>query len=105
MKEMHEVDRILRQLLGKKIKPEEIQTLPIGHFYAVLGDKVQKVYVLPSGVPESAGAMVATGAASPDDIRLQYLSKSTAEPTPALPLLELLAARLNTLEKEVASLE
>jgi very-short-patch-repair endonuclease len=35
MKEAHEVERILKQLLGMKVPAEEIQTLPLGHFYAV----------------------------------------------------------------------
>jgi len=68
MKEAHEVERILKQLLGMKIKAEEIQTLPVGHFYAVVGNQVKKVYVLPSGVPEEAGINVAKGLITPESL-------------------------------------
>ena len=115
MKETNEVERILKQLLGAKVKAEEIQTLPLGHFYAVLGNKVKKVYVLPSGVPESAGAAVAIGTDNPDDIRLQYL-KAESEVKPgeflrevrreaAIVEQEAIQERLADLEKEVADLE
>jgi hypothetical protein len=113
MKETNEVERILKQLLGANVKAEEIQTLPLGHFYAVLGNKVKKVYVLPSGVPESAGAAVATGADNPEDIKLQYLAKPAAAPVPFVARYKPLEdpedpafeKRLADLEKEVAILE
>jgi hypothetical protein len=79
MKEAHEVERILKQLLGKKIKAEEIQTLPLGHFYAVVGNEVKKVYVLPVGVPEAEGRSVALGQLSPEWIRDQYLKPKVME--------------------------
>jgi len=108
MKEAHEVERILKQLLGMKVKAEEIQTLPLGHFYAVVGNQVKKVYVLPSGVPEEVGVEVATGVISPESIRDEYLKKEAPEsPRGAKPLFvsETLLARIENLEKEVASLE
>lgn len=73
MKEAHEVERILKQLLGLKISKEEIQTLPLGHFFAVVGDKVTKTYVLPTGVPPEVGEKVAKGLLSPNDVSNQYL--------------------------------
>jgi len=79
MREAHEVERILRQLLGVKIPKEEIQTLPLGHFFAVLGDKVKKVYVLPAGVPEGVGQNVAIGVMSPETVRDKYLKKVEVE--------------------------
>jgi len=70
MKEAHEVERILKQLLGMKVKAEEIQTLPLGHFYAAIGNEVKKVYVLPVGVPEAVGKEVALGRRSPENVRV-----------------------------------
>jgi hypothetical protein len=120
MKEAHEVERILKQLLGMKIKAEEIQTLPVGHFYAVVGNQVKKVYVLPSGVPEEVGIKVATGAMTPESVHAEYLKKELREPQVAeAPETEVKAEdflaelareaeivkRLAILEKEVASLE
>lgn len=79
MKEAHEVDRMMKQLLGVKLKPEEIQTLPLGHFYAVVGDKVHRIYALPSGVPEEAGVQVALGKMSPEDVRDRYMVQAQKE--------------------------
>jgi len=73
MKEAHEVERILKQLLGMKVKAEEIQTLPLGHFYAVIGNEVKKVYVLPASVPEAIGKEVALGKRSPESVRDGFL--------------------------------
>jgi len=79
MKEAHEVERVIKQLLGAKIKREEIQTLPLGHFYAVFGNKVKKVYVLPSGVPEEIGVKVAKGELSPEYVRDNFLKPRLEE--------------------------
>jgi len=79
MKEAHEVERVIKQLLGAKIKREEIQTLPLGHFYAVFGNKVKKVYVLPSGVPEEIGVKVAKGELSPEYVRDHFLKPRLEE--------------------------
>ncbi|MEM1564283.1 MAG: hypothetical protein QW161_06410 [Candidatus Bathyarchaeia archaeon] len=73
MKEAHEVERILKQLLGMKVRAEEIQTLPLGHFYAAIGNEVKKVYVLPAGVPEEVGRQVALGKLTPEHVRDTYL--------------------------------
>jgi hypothetical protein len=75
MKEAHEVERILKQLLGMKVKAEEIQTLPLGHFYAVIGNEVKKVYVLPVGVPEDVGRKVALGELTSEYVRDQFLRR------------------------------
>jgi len=40
MKEAHEVERMLKQLHGAKVKAEDIQTLPLGHFYVATGNRV-----------------------------------------------------------------
>jgi len=111
MKEAHEVERILKQLLGMKVKAEDIQTLPLGHFYAVVGNQVKKVYVLPSGVPEAVGIKVATGDMAPETVRMEYLSKEAeAEVKSGEFLAEVareaeIVERLVALEKEVAALE
>lgn len=73
MREAHEVERILKQLLGKKLPAEEIQTLPLGHFYAVFRNEVRKVYVLPAEVPEEIGQKVAKGELLPEYVRDNYL--------------------------------
>jgi len=79
MKEAHEVERILKQLLGMKISAEEIQTLPLGHFYAAIGNDVKKVYVLPSGVPESLGIEVAVGKKNPESVREEFMQVKVME--------------------------
>lgn len=73
MKEAHEVERIIKQLLGHKVPLSEIQTLPLGHFFAVIGDQLKKVYVLPVGVPENVGKMVAIGSTKPEYVRDHFL--------------------------------
>jgi hypothetical protein len=79
MKEAHEVERILKQLLGMKVKAEEIQTLPLGHFYAVIGNEVKKVYVLPEGVPEEVGRKVSLRELSPEYVRDKFLKPKVRE--------------------------
>jgi hypothetical protein len=73
MKEAHEVERIMKQLLGAKVSAEEIQTLALGQFYAAIGNEVRKVYVLPAGVPEPVGQAVALGQRTPESIRDEFL--------------------------------
>jgi len=75
MKEAHEVERILKQLLGMKVAAAEIQTLHLGHFYAAIGNDVRKVYVLPVGVPESIGVEVARGIRTPESVRDDFLKR------------------------------
>lgn len=79
MKEAHEVERILKQLLGMKISAEEIQTLPLGHFYSAIGNEVKKVYVLPVGVPEEIGRQVAQGIRTPESVRDEFLKIKVME--------------------------
>jgi hypothetical protein len=79
MKEAHEVERILKQLMGAKISAIDIQTLPLGHFFAALGNDVKKVYVLPLGVPEDVGIQVATGRRSPESVRDEFLKVKVME--------------------------
>ena len=79
MKEAHEVERILKQLLGMKVPAEEIQTLPLGHFYAAIGNEVKKVYVLPVSVPEDVGRKVARGTVTPEFVRDQFLKPKVME--------------------------
>jgi len=73
MQEGHEIERILKQMRGVKVTAEEIKTLPLGHFYAAIGNSVRKVYVLPAGVPEDVGAKVARGELSPDYVKENFL--------------------------------
>jgi len=74
-KDEREVDRTLGEIplpRRQKPPPEEIQTLPLGVFYACLGDTVKKTYVLPLWVPEEVGVKVARGKISPDEVREKY---------------------------------
>jgi len=114
MKEAHEVERILKQTLGAKIGAEEIQTLPLGHFYAVVGNRVKKVYVLPAGVPEEVGVAAAKGERTPESVRDEFLripealQEKTDETDRWMEKLaeeEEITKRLAILEKEVAALE
>jgi hypothetical protein len=60
-REGHEVERVREQIGRNKIDAEEIRSLPLGHFIAILGDDVKKVYVLPAGMPPNIGQRVAMG--------------------------------------------
>jgi len=79
MKEAHEVERILKQLLGAKVPAEEIQTLPLGCFYAAIANDLRKVYVLPVGVPENVGIEVAQGSRTPESVRDEFLKPKVME--------------------------
>ena len=76
MKEAHEVERIIKQLLGLKAPAKDIQTLPLGHFYGVIGDTAKKIYVLAAGVPEEVAIRVAKGEITPEYVRDTYLKKA-----------------------------
>jgi len=105
MKEAHEVERILKQLLGMKVKAEEIQTLPLGHFYAVIGNEVKKVYVLPVGVPEDVGRKVALGEMTPEHVRDQFLKrKMEVEDIMWKEKYEQLLPKYNELERKIGEM-
>jgi len=99
MKEAHEVERILKQLLGAKVPAEEIQTLALGHFYAAIGNDVKKVYALPAGVPEDIGREVALGKRSPESVREEFLKVKVMEGD------EMFREKCEDLEKRVRTLE
>jgi len=100
MKEAHEIERILKQLLGMKVPAEEIQTLPLGHFYAAIGNDVKKVYVLPAGVPAEVGIRVAKGEMSPETVREQFLNRKVEGVND-----EVYKERCEQLERKIAELE
>lgn len=59
-----EVERTLDAIplpAKSKPKPEDIMKLPVGHFYACLGNEVHLVYVLPSWLPYEVGVKIAKG--------------------------------------------
>ncbi len=60
-REGHEVERVREQIGRNKMDAEEIRSLPLGHFIAILGDDIKKVYVLPAGVPKGIGKRIAMG--------------------------------------------
>ncbi|TRZ51118.1 MAG: ATP-binding protein [Dehalococcoidia bacterium] len=73
MMEANEVERLLKQTVGLKVKAQEIQTLPLGHFIVAAGKTVEKVYVWPVGVPEDVARKVARGELTPEYVRDHYL--------------------------------
>jgi hypothetical protein len=120
MREAHEVERFSKQVLGAKIPADEVQTLKVGHFIAVLGDQVKRVYVLPAGVPEDMGIKVAKGQMTVEEVSQAMMAcdphvhSLNGVPVddyfrpvqvPVIPLPRLLELRLEKLEKEVANLE
>jgi uncharacterized coiled-coil protein SlyX len=80
-REANEVERV-REILGRnRFSAEDIRGLPLGHFYAVLGDELKKVYVLPAGVPYKLGRRVATGEVPVEKIK-DYLESPLEESKP-----------------------
>lgn len=74
-REVHEIDR-LRDTIGKQFaSEEEIKRLPLGHFFASIGDDLKKVYVLPVGVDEETGIKVAKGELSSEYVK-ELLNKT-----------------------------
>jgi hypothetical protein len=80
-REGHEVERVREQIGRKKIDSEEIRSLPLGHFLAILGDDVKKVYVLPARVPAKIGRRVAMGEMTVTDAGKHMNASSTEEET------------------------
>jgi len=75
-RELHEIDR-LRDTIGKTFaSDEDIRQLPLGTFFASIGDDLKKVYILPAGVEENMGIQVAKGELSPDAVKNLLTSKS-----------------------------
>lgn len=61
-REMNEVERALKQIplpARARPKPEDVATLPVGHFIACYGDQVRRVYVQPAWLPTEAAQRVA----------------------------------------------
>ena len=83
-REGHEVERVREQIGRNKIDAEEIRSLPIGHFIAILGDDLRKVYVLPARMPPNIGRRVAMGEMTVAEAAkyMNSLPKQEAETTP-----------------------
>ena len=78
-REIHEIDR-LRDTIGKNFaSEEEIRQLPLGTFFASIGDDLKKVYVLPVGIDEGIGVRVAKGELSPEAVKEILKSRVTEE--------------------------
>ena len=77
-REGHEVERVREQIGRNKIDAEEIRSLPLGHFLAILGDDVKKVYALPAGVPAKIGRRVALGEMTVTDAG-KYMNNAAEE--------------------------
>lgn len=66
-----EVKRTLGEIplpLTSKPKPHEVMRLPLGHFYAVLDDRVILTYILPAGIPAEVGREVVRKKISVEDV-------------------------------------
>jgi len=83
-KEQHEVDRTKESIFRNPPSDEEIRTLPIGQFYAALGNDIYKVYVQPSWLPKDIAQRVARGELEPDSEEVQAY-KSTVPPVVVQP--------------------
>ncbi len=78
-REGHEVDRVREQIGKAKIDAEEIRSLSLGYFIAILGDEVRKAYVLPAGVPQEMGRRVALGEITSADVGKYMSERKDAE--------------------------
>jgi hypothetical protein len=68
-REKNEVQRVLDQLpipTKEKPKPEEVMTLPVGHFLVAAEDWCKKVYVQPAWLDEQTARKVALGEIVPE---------------------------------------
>ncbi len=83
-REGHEVERVREQIGRNKMDAEEIRSLPLGHFIAILGDDIKKVYVLPAGVPKGIGKRIATGEV-PVTEAAKYMNGGAEEDAPEVP--------------------
>lgn len=72
--ERNEVANV-RENVGKVIKEEQITSLKLGHFMALLEKKVYHVYVLPAGISDDIGRSVALGRMSVEEVRDQLKTK------------------------------
>jgi hypothetical protein len=77
-REGHEVERVREQIGKTKIDAEEIRSLPIGHFIAILGDDIKKVYALPANVPPEIGRGIALGQITVSEA-VKYMSAPKGE--------------------------
>jgi len=105
-REGHEVERVREQLGKTKFSADDIRTLPIGHFYAILGDEIKNVYVLPAGVPDELGKKVAKGEIDSSEVK-KYLSNPGDENKKEAPIdvPQLLPAPNDTTLKRIEDLE
>jgi len=77
MMQINEVKRLLEQIPRVPVKPEDFQTLKLGHFYAVNGieNTVDLIYIWPWDVPEGMAMAVAKEALEPEVIKKWLLEK------------------------------
>jgi len=119
MMEANEVERLIKQTLGLKVKAQEIQTLPLGHFIVATGKEVTKIYVWPDGVPMDLAVAVAKGELKPEVVK-EWLKKKQEKltsylATPFKPTdylarvaalekrIDAISRRIDTLQKTIAN--
>jgi len=100
MMEANEIERLLKQMFRIKISPDEIQTLPLGHFFVADGvnNIVKKIYVWPHNVPDHLAISVARGELSPEVVK-DWIQKKNEQALPNVDLTEL-KKRLLVIEDE-----
>jgi hypothetical protein len=77
--EVNEVKRVLDQLpIRQKPKPDEVMTLPVGHFYVAAENICKKVYVQPAWATNEDAFAVATGTKALESIREEMPPQSFA---------------------------
>lgn len=68
--EINEVKRVLDQLpTRQKPKPDEIMTLPVGHFYVAMENVCKMVYIQPAWVDDPLAILVARGQKTLESVR------------------------------------
>ncbi|MFQ6077510.1 MAG: hypothetical protein ACE5Z5_15505, partial [Candidatus Bathyarchaeia archaeon] len=72
-KDAREVERTREEIFKNTPSAEEIMTLPLGHFYACIGDEVKLVYVQPSWLAPDVARKVALGEIRPEDVKKPIL--------------------------------
>ncbi len=90
--EFNEVKRTIAQLpvpASRRPKPEEVMGLPVGHFFATIGDDVVKVYVQPAWLSARKAKAVALGKEIPKQVKADLVigeSKPREAQVPEVPV-------------------
>lgn len=67
--ERNEVQNVRENIGKRRISDEDIMSLKLGHFIALLQQEIYHVYILPAGIPEEMGVQVAQGLKPVEEVR------------------------------------